>query len=345
MYNEDTKKRKRYAIIGISSLLLVAMVIGATVGVGATLSKDSESDGSGEKPGITASVKAIKTVCQPTDYKETCESTLTAAAGNTTDPKELIKAAFKVTEKKISEGLQQSSVLQELEKDPRASKALATCKELMNSAIDDLKKSFNHLGSFDFSKAEEMLEDMKIWLSSTITDQETCLDGFQNTTSSAGEKMKAVLKTARELTSNGLAMVSEISSVLGDLNIQIPTKRRLLNDDASVLGHGGVPLWFNNAEQRKLLQVAANNPKPDFVVAKDGSSKYNTINSVLKDLPKNSKKTIVVYIKEGIYEEQVVINKTLTNLMMVGAGAEKTKITGKLNWKDGTPTYKTATVG
>ncbi|KAK6911608.1 Pectinesterase, catalytic [Dillenia turbinata] len=339
MYDEDAKKKKRYAIIGISSLLLVAMVIGATVGVGTTLNNGSESETTSEKTSITASVKAIKTICQPTDYKQTCESTLTAAAGNTTDPKELIQAAFKVAEKKISEGLKKSSILQELEKDPRASKALATCKELMNSAIDDLKKSFNHLGSFDFSKADEMLEDMKIWLSSTITDQETCLDGFQNTTSNAGEKMKAALKTARELTSNGLAMVSEISSVLGDLDIKIPMKRRLLNDDAPV------PLWFENGGQRKLLHIAAKNPKPDFIVAKDGSSKYKTINSVLKDLPKNSNKTIVLYIKEGVYKEQVTINKTFTNLMMIGDGPEKTKITGKLNWKDGTPTYKTATVG
>ncbi|KAK6915633.1 Pectinesterase inhibitor domain [Dillenia turbinata] len=100
------------------------------VGVNAALSKDSESDGSGES--LTTKRHARAPSLLP--------------AGNTSDPKELIKAAFKVTEKKISEGLQQSSVLQELEKGSKSvGRPWLPARELMNSTIDDLKRVFQPL--------------------------------------------------------------------------------------------------------------------------------------------------------------------------------------------------------
>ena len=58
------------------------------------------------------------------------------------------------------------------------------------------------------------LINLKVWLSGAITYEQTCLDGFENTTGDAGAKMKLVLKTAQELTKNGLAMVVELSKSL-----------------------------------------------------------------------------------------------------------------------------------
>ncbi|CAA3008638.1 Putative pectinesterase/pectinesterase inhibitor 28 [Olea europaea subsp. europaea] len=189
-----------------------------------------------------------------------------------------------------------------------------------------------------------MLSDLKIWLSGAITYQETCLDGFEDVPGDAEEKMREALKKAMELTSNGLAMVTEISSVLETLGGQGFNSRRLLSEDIPIMGHRGeIPDWID-IERRELLSSKSKKIKPDLVVAKDGSGKYQTINEALKDIPKNGSKTFVLYVKEGVYEEKVQSSSSMTHLLLIGDGPTKTKITGHLNFIDGTNTYQTATV-
>uniref|UniRef100_A0A2N9GUH6 Pectinesterase n=1 Tax=Fagus sylvatica TaxID=28930 RepID=A0A2N9GUH6_FAGSY len=327
-YGDDAGKRKRIAIISLSSIFLVAMVI------------------------------AI--------IKKNVSRVLHSEAGNATDYKALIKAGFKVAINHINEAAKKSTVLQGLEKDPRAKKALDSCKELMDSSISELKHSFNLLGDFDVTKIDKILIDLKVWLSAAITYQETCLDGFQNTTSDAGEKMKKALRTAMRLSSNGLAMVSDLSKVFTDFNIK-GLGRRLLQEDLPVLGHGELPEWINlglrrllqeefpvlghgelpewiNPGLRRLLQASPAAIKPDIIVAKDGSGRFKTINEALPLIPKNGNKTFVIYIKEGVYREYVQINSTMTHVLMIGDGPQKTRITGNKNFVDGIPTFKTCTV-
>ncbi|KAF5739885.1 putative Pectinesterase precursor [Tripterygium wilfordii] len=349
MYNdgEGSKKRKRMAIIGISSIFLVAMVIAVTVGVGIKNNEnEDEISGSSQKNHVSSSMKAVKAICQPTDYKEQCVRSLNANAGNTTDPKELVKVAFEVAMKHINDAAKKSTLLQDLEKDHRTRLALNDCKELMNESIAELKHSFETIGDFDMTKLDDIMANLKVWLSASITYQETCLDGFQNTTGEAGNKMKAALKTAMQLSSNGLAIVTEMSSALSDL--VSGANRRLLNiddEDFMILGHGSdEEVWFNNNGVRRLLSQTPAELKPNVVVAKDGSGDVKTIHEALDHIPKKNNKTFVIYIKEGVYEEHLQVNRSMTNLMMIGDGAQKTRITGNKNFVDGVPTFHTSTV-
>ncbi|XP_077225970.1 putative pectinesterase/pectinesterase inhibitor 21 [Tasmannia lanceolata] len=335
----DAHKKKKMAIIGISSLILVAMVVAVTVGVSkyhTTGNTAKASDGgSGE---IHSSMKAIKAICQPTDYKQACVDSLSSASnGNTTDPKELVKLAFKVTIDKVKEALAHSQVLKDAEKDPRSSKALENCKELMGYAIDDLKSSLNNLGEFDLSKLKELMEDLKIWLSASATYQDTCLDGFDNTTGPAGASMKKALVGASELTSNSLAIVSELSTVLGDLKLPFFNRRLLEAENVNDL-----PSWVSDGRRRLLHTKSVGSP--NVVVAKDGSGQCKTINEAIAMVPLNSNSTYVIYVKEGVYKEQVTIDKKMWNVVLIGDGPKKTIITGSENFIDGTPTFKTATL-
>ncbi|KAL3538206.1 hypothetical protein ACH5RR_001572 [Cinchona calisaya] len=332
--------RKKFAILGVASVILVAMVVAVTLST-----RNSNTNNYNRQQDVSASQKSIQTICAPTDYKETCINSLQSAASNSSDPKELIEAAFKVTINYLNEAAKNSTVLQELQSDPRSKLALENCQELAQRAVEDLEKSFAMFQTFDVSNIDDILADMQIWLSGAITYQETCLDGFEDTQGDAGEKMKEALKTSMELTSNGLAMINDISSVLTTFDIQGITNRRLLSEDVDILGHGvdQFPNWIDG-KRRKLLQATPSTIKPDLIVAKDGTGKYLTINEALNDIPKNSNSTFVLYIKEGIYEEKVQFSKSHLNLIVIGDGPTKTRITGKLNFIDGTSTYHTATV-
>ncbi|XP_068650639.1 putative pectinesterase/pectinesterase inhibitor 28 [Aristolochia californica] len=330
--------KKKIVIAGLTSLVLVAMVVAVTVSVnhhqGSQIPNAGTGGGEGE---VHTSMKAIKAICQPTDYKETCESSLSGAAGNTTDPKELIKMAFEVTLDEVKKVLNNSTLLKNAQSDPLTKEALNNCEELMEYAIDDLKTSLGKLGAFDISKLDDAVEDVKIWLSAVVTYQETCLDGFEGADSETGKKMKKLMEAASELTSNILAMVTELSSIVSGLDLQSLLHRRLLESSLDM------PEWISESGRHLLAADGATAFAPNATVAQDGSGKFKTINEAVATIPLKSNDTFVIYVKEGVYKEQVVIDKTMWNVVMIGDGPDKTKVTGSLNFIDGTPTFKTAT--
>lgn len=72
----------------------------------------------------------------------------------------------------------------------------------------------------------------------------------------------------------------------------------------------------------KEYRVSAN-VKPDLVEAQDGSRDCKNINEALGKAPKKSDKVFIIYVKAGIYKEQVVVARAITNLMMSGDGLPK----------------------
>lgn len=340
--------KKKVAIISLCSLLLVAAVVGT---ITMSVRKNAEkSEGAGANVGGPAtSSKSVKAMCQPTDYKDVCEKSL-AGAQNTSDPKTLIKVAFESTVTQIGNAIKDSALLQEAAKDPRTSKALNTCKELLNTSIDDIKRSFDKVGAFDATKMQEYVADLKTWISGAITYQETCLDGFENTTGDTGEKMKKLLETSTELSSNALAMVSELSTILTDLQIPGLAKRRLMSQDEydeaaemHAIEREDFP-EFISTPRRKILQAGAANPPPNAIVSQTGGGQFKTINAAISSIPPKNNRTFVILIKAGVYKEYVEIPRRVNNVVLIGEGPTKTIITGNKNFIDGIGTYKTATV-
>ncbi|XP_073302211.1 pectinesterase-like [Primulina huaijiensis] len=330
-------KKKKVAVAGLASVLLVAAVVAVTVGVSNKGGDSSAAPANNGAPTISASTKAVKAICSPTDYKETCEQSL--ADANTTDPKELIKLAFNYAVKNIGEVIQNSTLLKDAAADERTKGALDTCKDLLHTSIDDLQRSFEKFGEFDVSNLNEYVEDVKTWLSASITYQETCIDGFENTTGDTAEKMKKLLKTAGELSSNGLAMVDDFSTILSGLNLEsLGSSRRLLGSSQD-----SIPS-FVHPEARKLLSATPISLKPNAVVAQDGSTPYKTIKAAIDAIPKKNNNTFVILVKAGLYKETVIIPKKVNNVVLIGEGPTKTRITGNKNFAEGTQTFHSATL-
>ncbi|RWR95265.1 putative pectinesterase/pectinesterase inhibitor 28 [Cinnamomum micranthum f. kanehirae] len=250
------------------------------------------------------------------------------------------RSPFNATIGKVIKAFNESELLKAAAKDPRTSKALDNCKELMNYSLDDLRAAIRSLGVFDISKLDELIDDIMTWLSGSLTYQETCIDGFEGTEGDTSEKMKKALEGAHELTSNLLAIINEISSVLSSFDLPF-LNRRLLSEETPE--EMEIPGWVT-PERRSLMEESIDSLKPNVTVAKDGSGQYKTINEALAAVPKKKNETFVIYIKEGVYEEYVLIEKSMWFLVMMGDGATKTVIKGNKNFIDGTPTFKTATV-
>ncbi|TKY54364.1 Pectinesterase/pectinesterase inhibitor PPE8B [Spatholobus suberectus] len=105
---------------------------------------------------------------------------------------------------------------------------------------------------------------------------------------------------------------------------------------------GQFPSWVR-PNDRKLLQ--ASGVVPDAVVAADGSGNYATIVDAVLAAPDYSMKRFVIYVKKGVYIENVEIKKKKWNIMMVGDGMDATIISGNRSFVDGWTTFRSPTFG
>ncbi len=74
--------------------------------------------------------------------------------------------------------------------------------------------------------------------------------------------------------------------------------------------------------------------KADITVAVDGSGNVKTINEAIAKVPENNQKRFVIFIKKGVYKEQVRIPANKPFVSFIGESAENTKLTFDLTNKD-----------
>ena len=67
--------------------------------------------------------------------------------------------------------------------------------------------------------------------------------------------------------------------------------------------------------------------KDTLVVAHDGSGKYDKIQDAIESIRAFMDYTVVVYVKNGVYKEKVVVPSWIKNVIIVGEDAEKTILT------------------
>ncbi|GAV85224.1 Pectinesterase domain-containing protein/PMEI domain-containing protein [Cephalotus follicularis] len=318
-------------VVALISLILVA---GAVYGIVAGVHKLNHKD---DADNLSPQMKLVAAICQPTDYKEACQKSL-GSVNSTDDPKEFIKAAILSTMDAVKQSFNLSdSLLVQANNDTRTKMALDDCKDLMDFAVDQLQASITTVGDSNMNTLNNRAYDIRNWLSSVIAYQESCLDGFEDD-SPVKIPMHEGMLDARQLTRNALAIVSELSQILSvfGLKMNIPsTSRRLLSSD-------GYPTWFSNADRRLLAMHSNGIVRPNAVVAKDGSGQFKTISAALASVPKKSNVRYVIYVKAGIYNEYVTVDKTMTNVFMYGDGPRKTIVTGHKSYMDGVTTQDTA---
>ncbi|XP_052181343.1 pectinesterase 3 [Diospyros lotus] len=336
------KTRKRVIILLASAVVLVAVVIGAVVGT-VIHNRNSDSRDAAPSTTTTSSAASIKAVCGFTQYPKSCvssiedlQSTNASSGGPATDPEQIFKLSLHVVLNELSKiGSFPQNLISKVN-DSRVKAALSVCQTVIDDAIDRLDDA---ISAVEVSEGEKMLTTAKIgnlktWLSATITDQETCLDALEEVNSTAVlADVKLLMKNSTEFASNSLAIVSKLLNILAGFNI--PIHRRLLGF--------GLPEWVGPAERRLLEEPAV---KPDVTVAQDGSGDYRTIKEAVGKVPKKSLSRFVIHVKAGKYVENVILDKSMWNVMIYGdgnVGKTKTVISGSLNFVDGTPTFSTAT--
>ncbi|KAK8503221.1 hypothetical protein V6N11_066486 [Hibiscus sabdariffa] len=220
--------------------------------------------------------------------------------------------------------------------DFRLSNAISDCLDLLDFSADELSWSLsasqNPTGN-KHNSTGDVSSDLRTWLSAAMANQQTCMDGFDGTNGIAKMVVSTGLNQINSLVSNLLTMVH-------------PGPRSISNEAAANTGgrksskNDRFPTWFKR-EDRKLLQ--ANGVRADVVVAADGTGNFTTIMNAVKAAPDYSMNRFVIYVKKGLYRENVEIKKKKWNLVMIGDGMDVTVISGNRSFIDGWTTFRSAT--
>nr|GMC54433.1 probable pectinesterase/pectinesterase inhibitor 59 [Ipomoea batatas] len=169
----------------------------------------------------------------------------------------------------------------------------------------------------------------RTWLSTALTNIETCRAGAVELNVS-GVIEPIVSSNVSELISNCLA----VNGVLIDEHNSTAT-----DDDE-------FPIWIS-AGERRLLQSSSVASQAKYVVSKKGRGDFRSIQAAINQATsrRRGNERIVIYIKRGVYRENVIISSKMSGIMLVGDGLRYTIITGARSVGGGYTTYSSATFG
>ncbi|KAK4423298.1 putative pectinesterase/pectinesterase inhibitor 24 [Sesamum alatum] len=217
--------------------------------------------------------------------------------------------------------------------------ALEGCQEFLSLALYNLNLSLPT--SSGALTTYENRTNFRTWLSAAGADLQTCMDGFEYAPDGVRKIVTTNLDNSTKLVVTSLAIISMIDGYMSP-HEKPSTVAKI--DTSSKPSSDWEPTWLS-LEDRMILHDLRETVKPDVVVAADGSGDYKTINEAIEVVPENNDERFVIYVKEGVYHENVRIGKEKWNVMMYGDGMQRTIVSSNLSNGTGTSTSLSATFG
>lgn len=173
----DFKNNKKLIL---SSAAIALLLLASIVGIAATTTNQNKNQ---KITTLSSTSHAIlKSVCSSTLYPELCFSAVAATGGKElTSQKEVIEASLNLTTKAVKHNYFAVKKLIAKRKGltPREVTALHDCLETIDETLDELHVAVEDLHQYPKQKSlRKHADDLKTLISSAITNQGTCLDGF-----------------------------------------------------------------------------------------------------------------------------------------------------------------------
>lgn len=162
----------------------------------------------------------VRDACSVTIYYDLCIRSLASFSHTAKrSPSKWARAGVSVT---LGEAKNVSQYLNKLKKDRimrgRNRIALSDCIECLQDAIDNLRQSLGILRKLDATNFDSQMADLTTWLSAALTDQDTCLAGFEGQNSKQVKMLQNRVTRTTYITSNALALVNKLAATgLGGL--------------------------------------------------------------------------------------------------------------------------------
>jgi len=156
----------------------------------------------------------VQDACTVTRYRDICVRTLASFSSTAKrSPSKWARAGVSVTIGEVKNvtqdliALKKQGVMKGMDMI-----ALSDCIECFEEAVDELYKSLNVLRNLCKSTFRIQMGDLNTWISAALTDEDTCLDGFEGIEGKQVELLRKWVLNASYVTSNALALASKLAS-------------------------------------------------------------------------------------------------------------------------------------
>ncbi|CAN4102328.1 unnamed protein product [Withania somnifera] len=319
-----------------SGILILASAISATILV--TVRSKTAGTMHHIKP-----TQAISRTCSRTRFPTLCLNSLHEFPGAlTASDADLVHISVNVTLQRFGKAFYMASDINSLDMDKRTRSAYEDCLELLEDSVYLLSRSLTSVSPGVGKSPPGNNHDVQTWLSAALTNQDTCTEGFADVSGNVKDQMAAKLKDLSQLVSNCLAVFSAVNGNYDFSGVPIQDRRRRLMGTFESEKNEGFPKWLSRRD-RMLLDAPVSTIQADMIVSKDGNGTFKTIAEAIKKLPDYSTRRIIIYVKAGRYEEDILkVGRKKTNVMFIGDGKGKTMISGGKSVSQNLTTFHTA---
>ncbi|KAL1566297.1 pectinesterase 3-like [Salvia divinorum] len=207
-----SRRRRRIIIIAFSLAVFLTLLIASLITV---LLHHSASKSN--PPQLSSnSADPLKTVCSVTRYPDSCLSSLSPLnSPPSSNPLRFFNLSLHASL------LEVASLKGQL---PDAEAAAKDCAELFDDAASQLGRSAESVRvEPGVAVLTEMrISDLQTWISASLTDLDTCLDGLAEMGSAAVGEWKVKVQRAMEYISNTLAILNNIRSLFQTFGLAMP---------------------------------------------------------------------------------------------------------------------------
>ncbi|XP_010550793.1 PREDICTED: probable pectinesterase/pectinesterase inhibitor 33 [Tarenaya hassleriana] len=215
----------------------------------------------------------------------------------------------------------------------RSRAAWSDCVKLYDDTVVQLNRTLRGLDSTAPADVRCTDFDAQTWLSTAQTNIDTCRLGSEDLNVSDFVLPAISNKNLSDLISNCLAVNGALM------------KQHSNRTTANYREH--FPSWISRHERRLLLSTSMARAMANLVVARDGSGHFRSIQAAINVAARRRSmaKRFVIYIKKGVYRENIEVGNDNDNVMLVGDGARTTIVTSGRSVRNGYTTYNSATGG
>ncbi|KAM3741679.1 hypothetical protein ACB098_07G014800 [Castanea mollissima] len=283
----------------------------------------------------------IKSICKTTPYPDVCFEALEPSINdipNNTSPNNTAYYLVYTFKTAINESKKLSNLFSEATNSnniiEKQRGTIQDCTELHQITLSSLQRSVSRIN--DAPNNERKLADTRAYLSAALTNKITCLESLD---SASGPLKRALLNSITNT-------YKHVSNSLSILSSQFPQNISQHSQNNRRLVDVGVPTWISKKleSRTRMLESEYDPSKVLLTVAADGTGKFTTITDAINSAPNNSNDRTHIYVKQGVYEENVEIPSCKQNIFLHGVGTDATKITVNRSVGDGWTTFRSATL-
>ncbi|KAM3693853.1 hypothetical protein ACJW31_07G015700 [Castanea mollissima] len=280
----------------------------------------------------------IESICKTTPFPKVCLDTLELSISTANSPNNTayylhytLKTAINES-RKLSTLLPKAGISNNIIEKQRGT--IQDCTELHQITLSSLQRSVSRNNDVPINKRK--LADARAYLSAALTNKITCLESLDSASGPLKPALQNSITNAHKHVSNSLSILS--SQFPQNISQHSQNNRRLVDV--------GVPTWISKKleSRTRMLDGEYDPSRVQLIVAADGTGNFTTITDAINFAPNNSNDQTEIYVKQGVYEENVVIPSYKLNIFLRGEGTDATIITGNRSVVDGWTTFSSATL-